>query len=220
MTKRGILFVLLFALSIYAFLYMDIWRVPIQTDHRFKVYRDEVGVLRIVAKDKISMFYAMGHAQATDRLWTLSFKKRLVAGRLSELFGEAVLEMDLETRNFDFYNVGMMNAKLLDSESRAYLQAYADGINDYAKSLKLLPFQFYLTWAPWEDWIVEDSIAQIGFMSFGLEFDWMYELARQRLLETVGFHLAWKMIPFGEQNHFREVTIINNKELKQQNRYK
>ena len=174
MTKRGILFVLLFALSIYAFLHMDIWRVPIQTDHHFKVYRDEVGVLRIVAKDKISMFYAMGHAQAADRLWTLSFKKRLVAGRLSELFGESVLEMDLETRNFDFYNVGMMNAKLLDPESRAYLQAYADGINDYAKSLKLLPFQFYLTWAPWEDWTVEDSIAQIGFMSFGLEFDWMY----------------------------------------------
>lgn len=42
----------------------------------------------------------------------------------------------------------------------------------------------------------------------------MYELARQRLLETVGFDLAWKLFPFGEQNHFREVTIINNDELK------
>jgi hypothetical protein len=50
----------------------------------------------------------------------------------------------------------------------------------------------------------------IALLSFALEFDWMYEIARQRLLETVGFDLAWKMMPFGDDNLFREVTIMNN----------
>lgn len=43
----------------------------------------------------------------------------------------------------------------------------------------------------------------ITLLSFALEFDWMYEIARQRLLETVGFDLAWKMIAFGDDNLFR-----------------
>lgn len=48
----------------------------------------------------------------------------------------------------------------------------------------------------------------------------MYEIARQRLLETVGFDLAWKLMPFGDDNLFREVTIMTNDEIKAQGRYK
>lgn len=60
----------------------------------------------------------------------------------------------------------------------------------------------------------------VMFMSFTLDFDWMYELARQRLLETVGFELAQKIIPFGQDNLYKEITIINDEELKEMGRYK
>lgn len=33
---------------------------------------------------------------------------------MAEIFGDAVLELDLESRNFDFQRVAVMNAKLLD----------------------------------------------------------------------------------------------------------
>lgn len=99
------------------------------------------------------------------------------------------------------------------------MQAFCDGINAYAKNVRMLPFEFYLTFSKWEDWQIEDSMSMLALLSFVLEFDWMYELARQRLLETVGFDLAWKMMPFGDDNLFREVTIMNNEEIKEQGRY-
>jgi hypothetical protein len=49
----------------------------------------------------------------------------------------------------------------------------------------------------------------IAFSSFSLEFDWMYEIARQRLLETVGFDLALQIINYGSKTLFREVTIMS-----------
>lgn len=33
---------------------------------------------------------------------------------MAEIFGDAGLEFDLESRNFDFQSVAVMNAKLLD----------------------------------------------------------------------------------------------------------
>lgn len=75
-------------------------------------------------------------------------------GRLSEMFGSAALELDLEHRNIDFYGIGKRNAKGIGKEEREWAQAYADGINDYAKSINFLPFEFYLTFSTWEDWRV------------------------------------------------------------------
>lgn len=62
-------------------------------------------------------------------------------------------------------------------------------------------------------------MSMLALLSFVLEFDWMYEIARQRLLETVGFELAWKMMPFGDDNLFREITIMTKDEIKEQGRY-
>lgn len=44
----------------------------------------------------------------------------------------------------------------------------------------------------------------------------MYEIARQRLLETVGFDLSYQIINYGSKTLFREVTIMKEDELKEQ----
>ena len=192
----------------------------LETHHRFSIYRDTHGIPKIVAKDRPSMFFGMGYAHAQDRLWILLTKKFMAAGRMSEVFGAEALGLDLEIRNFNFYNAGKMNLEHMDEETRSYLQAYADGVNAYAHGAQVLPLEFYLLWLTWEDWQVEDTLAQMAFFSFCLEFDWLYEIARQRIYETMGFSLALKLIPFGEQNLFRETTIMSNEELKEQGRYK
>ncbi len=58
-------------------------------------------------------------------------------------------------------------------------------------------------WVEWEDWTIENTLGLLAFSSFSLEFDWMYEIARQRLLETVGFDLAFQIINFGSKTLFR-----------------
>lgn len=80
----------------------------------------------------------MGYSEAEDRLWALMIKKFLIEGRTSELFGRDGLASDYFARNFKFHNVGIMNAKLLDDETRRKAQAYCDGINYYARSSKFL----------------------------------------------------------------------------------
>lgn len=102
------------------------------------------------------------------------------------------------------------NLAVTDEETRRYLQAYADGINTYARSSKLLPLEYYLFWLQWEDWTVEDTLSQINFLSFNLEFDWLYEIGRQRLMETLGFNLGVKILTYGSQNLFRQVTILDD----------
>ena len=37
----------------------------------------------------------------------------------------------------------------MDEQTLKYLQIYVDGINAYAKSIKMLPFEFYLFWLEW-----------------------------------------------------------------------
>ena len=88
----------------------------------------------------MSINYALGFSEAQDRLWNLHLKKKIFHGRLAEIFGPDALTLDLENRNFDFTNVGKMNSLLLKPAEREALQAYCDGINDYAKHVSFLPF--------------------------------------------------------------------------------
>ena len=73
-------------------------------------------------------------------MWALHVKKRLLEGRMSELFGSETLKADYFTRNFMFKKVGEMNEKVINPETKRLAQAYCDGMNQYARTTKLLPF--------------------------------------------------------------------------------
>ena len=61
-----------------------------------------------------------------------------------------------------------------DPHTLDLLKAYAEGINEYARSCKMMPVEFYLLWLEWDDWTVDDVLAHVNFLSFTLEFDWFY----------------------------------------------
>ena len=149
-----------------------------QVEGMLKIYRDEMGVPHILADSKENLFYGLGFAEAQDRMWGLHLKKMICLGRASEMFGSEVLPLDRYTRNLNMAQIGQRNAKLLDDPTRKLLQHYVDGINDYVKSIKVYPLEFYLFWTNWDGWTIEDCHSLLGFFSFNLEFDWMFELAR------------------------------------------
>ncbi|MBS1890238.1 MAG: penicillin acylase family protein [Actinobacteria bacterium] len=74
---------------------------------RLSIYRDAMGVPHIVADNRNALVYGIGYAQAQDRLWTFHFKKRLLEGRVSELFGKDTLPLDRYMRNLNIRNVGV-----------------------------------------------------------------------------------------------------------------
>ena len=80
----------------------------------FELYRDDKGVPHIFSHKVEDTLFGLGYAEAEDRLWALLIKKFLIEGRMAELFGREALPSDYFARNFKFYDVGVMNAKLLD----------------------------------------------------------------------------------------------------------
>src|SRR5690348_5435696 len=61
---------------------------------RVGVRRDRWGVLHVEAAEREDLFFAQGYCHGQDRLWQMSFYRRVVEGRLSEMAGEETLAVD------------------------------------------------------------------------------------------------------------------------------
>ncbi|MBC7223723.1 MAG: penicillin acylase family protein [Anaerolineae bacterium] len=95
------------------------------------VIRDEWGIPHIYASNPHDLFMAQGFVHAQDRFWQMEFWRRIGSGRLSEVLGKAALEDDKFIRTVGWHRTAAREVELLDPESRAALEAYAEGVNAY-----------------------------------------------------------------------------------------
>ena len=93
------------------------------------VERDAHGVPQIWADTAEDLFRAQGYVHAQDRFWEMDFRRHVTAGRLSELFGPDQVDTDEFVRTLGWRRVAEQELKLLDPQTVAWLQAYADGVN-------------------------------------------------------------------------------------------
>ncbi len=111
--------------------------------------RDERGVWSIEGAEHLySIFEAMGHAVAVDRLWQAETFRRAGLGRLAEIFGPEQLESDIFVRTIGYSREELdQEFAALDRECRTVITAYVDGFNrrllEIAEDPTLLPFEFY-----------------------------------------------------------------------------
>jgi len=105
---------------------------PEQTGIR--VLRDGRGVPHIVADTDAGAFYGLGWASAEDRLVQMHVSALSVQGRLAEHFGSDYFEDDQRMRTMGHWRHAQRMSESLDAEHRALLEAYAQGINDYAEA--------------------------------------------------------------------------------------
>jgi len=101
-----------------------------------EILRDDDGVPHIYADNMEDLFFAQGYVHAQDRFWQMEFWRRAGSGRLAELFGEAVLGIDMYMRTMGFGEIVEKEYALLDGETRRYLEAYAAGVNTYILNRK------------------------------------------------------------------------------------
>lgn len=92
------------------------------------------------------LFYAQGYILAKHRLWQLDFQTRASAGRLSEVVGEATLELDRFQRRFGLPEAAKLSLAVMmqDSLTSQVLLAYSEGINEAIQQLpaRQLPLEF------------------------------------------------------------------------------
>ena len=94
-----------------------------------EVIRDRWGVPHIYAGSAPDLFFAQGFVHAQDRIWQMELQRRAGSGRLSELVGEATIELDRFFRVVGLNRAAQAELDALNGESRQVLEWYAAGVN-------------------------------------------------------------------------------------------
>lgn len=134
----------------------------------------------VEAQTDRDLAYALGLVQAHLRLTQVALAMRLTEGRAAEMGGPFyVPEIDKALRAIDIRSAAKRIAAAMPAESRAYLQAFVDGMNDYQRRMDDTPPEWGLLGLKREDYTIEDVIA-IGRVA-GVDINWFASIGLMRL---------------------------------------
>jgi len=156
------------------------------------VSRDAHGVPTIEASALPDLFFAQGYVTAQDRLWQMDTMRRFAGGELSEILGEGFLDNDREQRILGLKQAAHKALDTILPQDRAYMDAYARGVNAYIDSHgDRLPIEYrILKYAP-RHWSAEDSTLIASQMVKDLNHGTYEEaLAREKILAKLGPELT------------------------------
>ena len=110
------------------------------------VVRDRWAIPHIEAGSFLDAVFALGFVHAQDRLWQMEFQRRVGAGRLAEIVGAAALPTDRFMRTLGLYRRAHASLAHLAPATRAWLEAYAAGVNAYLDARRgPLPPEFLIS---------------------------------------------------------------------------
>jgi len=160
-----------------------------------RIVRDDEGVPHIFARSERDGWFAMGYAHAQDRLWQMEFQRRVAEGRLAEFLGERAYPVDLLMRTLGIERMAGQIVEHLDVDTRANLQAYADGVNAFLAAKPVLPIGFQVFRITPERWKPADTMGWLLVMAWDLSGNWRLELARLRFAAKLGPERAAEFLP-------------------------
>jgi penicillin amidase len=148
---------------------------------------DIYGVPHLRAGPLDDLWFAQGYIHARDRFFQMELARRAASGRLSEVFGERMLDLDRTMRVWRLAATARRQLSELETFERAALAAYANGVNaaieQYGRWLS--PELVFLDVRP-EPWRIEDSLAVALLLYVRAEPAMVHEIARSRELERLG----------------------------------
>jgi penicillin amidase len=159
------------------------------------VYRDEHGIPQVYAQSAHDLFAAQGYMHAQDRFWEMDFRRHVTAGRVAELFGPDQVPTDAFLRTSGWRRVAEQEWGILADETKANLQAYADGVNAWiqanggassnaGKSLEYTVLGLTTSGYTVEPWTPIDSLAWLKAMAWDLRGNMEQEIDRAALLAS------------------------------------
>src|SRR5439155_24899651 len=114
-------------------------------------------VPHIAAESDRDAGFALGFVHAQDRLFQMDMMRRLGAGRLSEVLGEASFGTDRTMRTLGLYRAAESQLDALSPPLREGLDAYAAGVNAFLAQNTVLPPEYALLRSTPEAWRPADS---------------------------------------------------------------
>jgi penicillin amidase len=118
------------------------------------VTRDARGVVAVQASSDADGFFGLGFAHGQDRFFQMDLVRRLMAGTLAELVGEAALDSDFRMRSYGYAGAAALHLAALPAHHHAVLTAYVAGVNAGLGSLRRPSPEYLLLRtrpAPWTE---------------------------------------------------------------------
>lgn len=162
-----------------------------------QVLYDDRAVPHIFASSSEDAARALGYVVARDRLFQMEMRWRTAAGRLSELAGDELLELDRGMRRIGLAWSADRDFERFDSTSAVMrdIIAYAEGVNAYIDGLgRRLPLEYRLLGVQPSRWEPVYSLYLLKLMGWNLSY-WRGDLQRQRLEGHIGRAAAAALYP-------------------------
>lgn len=154
--------------------------------------RDERGIPYIEGRNDHDLYLAQGYITASDRLWQMDLLRRTARGEIAEVLGNNALEEDKRHRTFGFAQTAEAEAAQATPQTRALLEAYAQGVNAYIASLdaKALPPEFQILQYKPRPWTPADSLIVVKLFFETLSTTWRLDVMREALADLPAAKLA------------------------------
>ncbi|WP_158000849.1 penicillin acylase family protein [Pseudoalteromonas sp. TB41] len=159
------------------------------------VARDINGVANITGEVADDVYFATGFVHAQDRLWQLEVQRRMVYGKLSEIFGRSQLNTDIWIRTLGIYEAAERAWPHLSQEAKASLQAYTAGINEFIATDPTLPPEFTLLGIKPSTWTPIDSLAWAKMFALNLSNGMWSDLRRFAALQKFDEQTVEQLFP-------------------------
>lgn len=175
------------------------------------VHRNDYGIVHITGRTDNDVYFGIGYAHAQDRLWQMDFLRRVGRGRLSEMFGRRTLEQDIFLRAMRFDSTANALARHISPESRAVLQAYTNGVNQYLATHEgRIAAEFdALEYQP-EPWRVEDCLLVLRLWAWELNSGFTADLVLTAIADTIGRDRALQLLPPPDNDPYFAPTILDS----------
>ena len=121
-----------------------------------EVYRDRLGIPHMRASSTHDAFFAQGFVHAQDRLFQMDYDRRRAAGTAAAWAGAGLLDADILMRRLRLDESARADYASFNNETRALMDAYADGVNAFIHTTTALPAEYALldvkpeAWEPWQ----------------------------------------------------------------------
>ena len=113
----------------------EVWNFGELTDPVY-VVRTEHNVPHLYATNRRDLGFVLGFVTARDRYFMMDLSRRLGEGRISELLGDAALDIDQESRGTGITYVAQQIHDTMPADLVEYADAFAAGINAYIEQVR------------------------------------------------------------------------------------
>ena len=137
--------------------------------------------------------FLFGLAHAHLRLGQMELFKRVGSGRLSEIAGPLVYDVDVAIRSLGIARAAKEIYTHLPDETREWIDAFTQGVNFYKENVRELPHDFTIMgFDNSEPWRPEDSL--IIARLTGADINWFAMLGLLKLKETESYERLYTLL--------------------------